>query len=158
MRANGEVLGRCLGGCLSKDWACRLSEDRSARCVRYFGHWSNQARLPGERCKVPPHGSLFGWVTGFICEPVHHIIERVARAFVEAKQMIKKWSDPYFSKIHFGQRGPELRIFKNGNLLHVVLCHDYSTNLFAIGRNPQPRPRRAVLRLLTFNLNRPLPF
>jgi len=63
MRANAEALGRYLGEYLCKDWAHRLPEDKGARCVRYFGHWSKQARSPGERCKTPPNGSRFGWMT-----------------------------------------------------------------------------------------------
>ena len=63
MRSNGEALGRYLGEYLSKDWAHRLPEDKGARCVRYFGHWSNEVRAIGERRKAPPYGSRFGWMT-----------------------------------------------------------------------------------------------
>ena len=63
MRANGDALGRYLGGYLSKDWAHRLPEDKGARCVRYFGHWSKDAKRQGERRKAPPNGSRFGWMT-----------------------------------------------------------------------------------------------
>jgi hypothetical protein len=63
MRENGEALGRYLGGYLSKDWKNRLPEDKGARCVRYFGHWSKTPRTKGERRKVPPFNSRFGWMT-----------------------------------------------------------------------------------------------
>jgi hypothetical protein len=63
MRENGEALGRYLGEYLSKDWAHRLPEDKGARCVRYFGHWSKEVRTIGQRRKAAPHGSLFGWMT-----------------------------------------------------------------------------------------------
>lgn len=63
MRANAEALGRYLGEYLSKDWEQRLPADKGARCVRYFGHWLNQARNEGERRNSPPYGSRFGWMT-----------------------------------------------------------------------------------------------
>lgn len=63
MREHGEAFGRYLGKYLSKDWANRLPEDKGARCVRYFGHWSKTARVEKERRKSPPHGSRFGWLT-----------------------------------------------------------------------------------------------
>jgi hypothetical protein len=63
MRENAEALGRYLGEYLSKDWINRLPEDKGARCVRYFGHWSKTLRSKGERRKVPPHNSRFGWMT-----------------------------------------------------------------------------------------------
>ena len=63
MRENAEALGRYLGEYLSKDWKNRLSEDKGARCVRYFGHWSKTPRSEGERRKAPPHNSRFGWMT-----------------------------------------------------------------------------------------------
>jgi hypothetical protein len=63
MRENAEALGRYLGEYLSKDWKNRLPEDKGARCVRYFGHWSKTARIKGERRKAPPHNSRFGWMT-----------------------------------------------------------------------------------------------
>ena len=63
MRENGEALGRYLGEYLSKDWEHRLPEDKGARCVRYFGHWSNHVRTLGERRTTPPNGSRFGWMT-----------------------------------------------------------------------------------------------
>ena len=51
MRRNGEALGRYLGEYLRKDWEHRLREDKGARCVRYFGHWSTDGRARGERRK-----------------------------------------------------------------------------------------------------------
>jgi hypothetical protein len=63
MRENGEALGRYLGAYLSKDWENRLPEDKGARCVRYFGHWSAQARKLKERRKAPPQSCRFGWLT-----------------------------------------------------------------------------------------------
>ena len=63
MRENPEALGRYLGGYLRKDWEHRLPEDKGARCVRYFGHWSKTPRTKGERRKGPPHNSRFGWMT-----------------------------------------------------------------------------------------------
>jgi hypothetical protein len=63
MRENPEALGRYLGGYLRKDWEHRLPEDKGARCVRYFGHWSKTPRAKGERRKGPPHNSRFGWMT-----------------------------------------------------------------------------------------------
>ena len=61
MRENGEALGRYLADYLKKDWNHRWPEDKGARCIRYFGHWSKEPRKPGERCKSPPNGSRFGW-------------------------------------------------------------------------------------------------
>ena len=63
MRENGEALGRYLGAYLRKDWEHRLPEDKGARCVRYFGHWSKMVRSDGERRKGPPSNSRFGWMT-----------------------------------------------------------------------------------------------
>ena len=63
MRENGEALGRYLGEYLSKDWNHRLPEDKGARCIRYFGHWSRTERKEGERRKLPPNNSRFGWMT-----------------------------------------------------------------------------------------------
>jgi len=63
MRANGAALGRYLGAYLRKDWEHRLPQDKGARCVRYFGHWSNQVRTAGQRRKAPPNGCRFGWLT-----------------------------------------------------------------------------------------------
>lgn len=62
MRENGEALGRYLGAYLRKDWDHRLPEDKGARCVRYFGHWSKRVRRKGER-EGPPHCARFGWLT-----------------------------------------------------------------------------------------------
>lgn len=62
MRANGEALGRYLGGYLSKDWDHRWPEDKGARCVRYFGHWSKTPRVTEPRRRPPPYGSRFGWM------------------------------------------------------------------------------------------------
>jgi hypothetical protein len=63
MRENGEALGRYLAAYLSADWEHRLPEDKGARCLRYFGHWSSHPRIQGERRKIPPHNSRFGWLT-----------------------------------------------------------------------------------------------
>ena len=63
MRRNGEALGRYLGEYLRKDWEHRLREDKGARCVRYFGHWSTDGRARGERRKPPPQNGRFGWMT-----------------------------------------------------------------------------------------------
>jgi hypothetical protein len=63
MRENGEALGRYLGEYLSQDWANRLPEDKGARCVRYFGHWSKEVKSQDERRKAPPNNSRFGWMT-----------------------------------------------------------------------------------------------
>jgi hypothetical protein len=63
MRENGEALGRYLGAYLSADWEHRLPEDKGARCVRYFGHWSKSQRVQGEHRRSPPHASRFGWMT-----------------------------------------------------------------------------------------------
>jgi hypothetical protein len=63
MRENGEALGRYLGEYLSKDWENRLPEDKGARCVRYFGHWSTEPRKENVRRKTPPHSCRFGWMT-----------------------------------------------------------------------------------------------
>jgi hypothetical protein len=63
MRENGHALGRYLGKYLSKDWSNRLPEDKGARCVRYFGHWSNHPRGTGERKEKPPNKGRFGWLT-----------------------------------------------------------------------------------------------
>jgi len=61
MRENGEALGRYLGDYLKKDWEYRWPEDKGARCIRYFGHWSKTARKVGERLQSPPNGSQIGW-------------------------------------------------------------------------------------------------
>ena len=63
LRTNGEALGRYLGAYLHKDWDSRLPEDKGARCVRYFGHWSKEPRREAERAKTTPHESRFGWMT-----------------------------------------------------------------------------------------------
>ncbi|MBI5799975.1 MAG: hypothetical protein HZA92_04510 [Verrucomicrobia bacterium] len=63
MRSNGEALGRYLGAYLRKDWDHRLPEDKGARCVRYFGHWSKVEPLKGQRKAAPPHNARFGWLT-----------------------------------------------------------------------------------------------
>lgn len=62
MRETGEALGRYLAAYLSADWEHRLPEDKGARCVRYFGHWSKLPRLTGERRATPPINSRFGWL------------------------------------------------------------------------------------------------
>jgi hypothetical protein len=67
MRTNGEALGRYLGAYLRKDWDSRLPEDKGARCVRYFGHWSKEPRREAERAKTTPHKSRFGWMTPRAC-------------------------------------------------------------------------------------------
>jgi hypothetical protein len=63
MRENGEALGRYLGTYLRKDWEHRLAEDKRARCVRYFGHWSNETRAKGARRIGPRYNARFGWLT-----------------------------------------------------------------------------------------------
>jgi hypothetical protein len=63
MRQNGEALGRYLGAYLRKDWDSRLPEDKGARCVRYFGHWSQEPRRKGGRKAAPPNNGRFGWLT-----------------------------------------------------------------------------------------------
>jgi hypothetical protein len=67
MRLNGEAMGRYLGKYLRKDWEHRLPEDKGARCVRYFGHWSKEPRREGERTKTPPNKARFGWLTPRAC-------------------------------------------------------------------------------------------
>ena len=67
MRANGEALGRYLAAYLSQDWEHRLPEDKGARCVRYFGHWSTAPRIAGRRPTAPPNDSRFGWMTPRAC-------------------------------------------------------------------------------------------
>jgi excisionase family DNA binding protein len=67
MRTNGEALGRYVGAYLQKDWDNRLPEDKGARCVRYFGHWSKEPRQEGKRAKTTPHKSQFGWMTPRAC-------------------------------------------------------------------------------------------
>ena len=62
MRENGEALGRYVGGYLKKDWEYRWPEDKGARCIRYFGHWSTVVRQRGQRCQGPPNTSQFGWI------------------------------------------------------------------------------------------------
>jgi len=61
MRQSGEALGCYLGKYLTKDWEQRLPEDKGARCIRYFGHWSKAPRQPGERREPRPQGHQFGW-------------------------------------------------------------------------------------------------
>lgn len=56
-------MGRYLGEYLRKDWESRLLEDKGARCVRYFGHWSKEPRKKGGGKGTPPHKSRFGWLT-----------------------------------------------------------------------------------------------
>ncbi|HWD20818.1 MAG TPA: hypothetical protein VHB20_16240 [Verrucomicrobiae bacterium] len=63
MRENGTALGRYLGEYLRKDWESRLPEDKGARCVRYFGHWSADPQRKGECKATPPHKGRFGWMT-----------------------------------------------------------------------------------------------
>ncbi|PAW76247.1 MAG: hypothetical protein B9S33_21010 [Pedosphaera sp. Tous-C6FEB] len=63
MRANSEALGRYLGAYLRKDWDHRLPEDKGARCVRYFGHWSKVEPVKGQRKAAPPYNARFGWLT-----------------------------------------------------------------------------------------------
>lgn len=63
MREDGERLGRDLGAYLQKDWENRLPEDKGARCVRYFGHWSKEVRRKNERRMAPPYNCRFGWMT-----------------------------------------------------------------------------------------------
>jgi hypothetical protein len=63
MKSNGEALGRYLGKYLSKDWDNRKPEDKGARCVRYFGHWSKGPRDKHTRKKAPPNKAQFGWLT-----------------------------------------------------------------------------------------------
>jgi hypothetical protein len=67
MRENGEALGRYLGEYLRKDWEHRLPEDKGARCIRCFGHWSREPRPEGERAKTPPYKARFGWMTPRAC-------------------------------------------------------------------------------------------
>jgi hypothetical protein len=61
MKESGEALGCYLGKYLAKDWEHRLPEDKGARCLRYFGHWSKTARQRGQRRETPPQGHQFGW-------------------------------------------------------------------------------------------------
>jgi hypothetical protein len=63
IRESGEALGRYLGAYLSKDWQHRLPEDKGARCVRYFGHWSTTVMVKKEDRKGPPYSCRFGWMT-----------------------------------------------------------------------------------------------
>ena len=62
MRENAEALGHYVGDYLKKDWKYRWPEDKGARCVRYFGHWSKTPRKKGDRLKRPPYDSKFGWL------------------------------------------------------------------------------------------------
>jgi hypothetical protein len=55
-------LGCYLGEYLKKDWNFRWPEDKGARCVRYFGHWSKTERKKGDKRKSPPYSSRFGWM------------------------------------------------------------------------------------------------
>jgi hypothetical protein len=61
MKETGEALGCYLGKYLAKDWEHRLPEDKGARCIRYFGHWSKTSRQLGQRREARPHGHSFGW-------------------------------------------------------------------------------------------------
>jgi len=63
MRESGEALGCYLGKYLMKDWEQRPREDKGARCLRYFGHWSNRPRHQGQRRETPPEGHQFSWNT-----------------------------------------------------------------------------------------------
>ena len=63
MRETGEALGCYLGKYLMKDWAQRPPEDKGARCLRYFGHWSKTPRQPGQRREKPPEDHQFSWNT-----------------------------------------------------------------------------------------------
>jgi len=63
MRESGEALGGYLGKYLAKDWEQRPPEDKGARCLRYFGHWSITSRLPGQRREKAPEGHQFSWNT-----------------------------------------------------------------------------------------------
>jgi len=63
MRENGTALGRYLGAYLQKDWDHRWPEDKGARCVRYFGHWSKEPKGKTQRRIGPPFNSRFGWMT-----------------------------------------------------------------------------------------------
>jgi hypothetical protein len=67
MRENGEALGRYLGEYLRKDWEHRLPEEKGSRCIRCFGHWSNEPRSKGERVTTPPYKARFGWITPRAC-------------------------------------------------------------------------------------------
>jgi hypothetical protein len=67
MRENGEALGRYLGEYLRKDWEHRLPEDKGARCIRCFGHWSIEPRNKGERARTVPYKARFGWMTPRAC-------------------------------------------------------------------------------------------
>jgi hypothetical protein len=67
MKTNGEALGRYVGAYLQKDWDNRWPEDKGARCVRSFGHWSKEPRQEGKRAKTTPHKSQFGWMTPRAC-------------------------------------------------------------------------------------------
>ena len=88
-------------------------------------------------------------ISRLLREPAHEIVEGLTGAFVETEQMIEKGGHPDFGEIHPGQRGAELRVFQNGNLLHVVLRHDHPAKVITARRNPQPRAGRAVLGLFT---------
>jgi hypothetical protein len=63
MPENRQALGRYMGRYLSKDWDNRLPEDKGARCVRYFGHWSKDAHEKGEAKIKPPHKCRFSCLT-----------------------------------------------------------------------------------------------
>jgi len=62
LKESGEALGCYLGKYLVKDWEQRWPEDKGARCIRYFGHWSKESRQQGQRREVPPHACRFGWL------------------------------------------------------------------------------------------------
>jgi hypothetical protein len=99
MRENAEALGRYLGEYLSKDWENRLPEDKGARCVRYFGHWSKTVRINKERRKSPPHNGRFGWMTPRA---------RAWRAMVKQVMIVLKYKDATITehniKFVFGRR------------------------------------------------------
>jgi len=61
MKANSEALGCYLGKYLTKGWEHRLPEDKGARCLRYFGHWSKTTRRPSQKRERCPNGYEFGW-------------------------------------------------------------------------------------------------
>ena len=62
MRSTGEALGCYLGKYLAKDWEHRLREDKGARCIRYFGHWSKMPRQIGQGLQTCPQSQRFGWI------------------------------------------------------------------------------------------------
>jgi hypothetical protein len=98
MRENGEALGRYLGEYLRKDWESRLPEDKGARCVRCFGHWSKEPRREGERAKTPPFKARFGWMTPRACawrEMVKQVVTVLNHKGAKiTEQNIKDWLGP----------------------------------------------------------------